>query len=138
MPSRLRRHRGLTLMELIAASVLGALVAGGVLTAFLLAAKNTRGSVRTVDAVAMAEETLERFRNKIACDDFWFAFIPDCGGIGLLLNQPDPVLLNHPIKTVDPGNADRRYDVEPWDCDGDGVLRDCYRVKVTVNWNEPQ
>ena len=134
-------QRGISLMEVLVAAVIGTLMAGGTLLAFLLATKHTRSSLETVDAAALAAQTLEKFRNKIACDegtaagtDPWFDAACQGQAIG---PTGDAVPADHPILGVDP-SATRTYTVTPADCDGVGGADDCFKVEVKVHWNKPQ
>lgn len=123
------------------ASVIGVLVAAGTAKAFVLAAKLARRSVATVEATDYAAQTLERFRNRIACDDAWFSTA--CNFVGPTSSVPDDPLPAGPAVSsrsafLHPNfTPARRYRVQPADCDGNGTAGDCYRVEVKVSWGSP-
>ena len=134
----LKSNRGVTMMELLTASVIAAFLAGGTMIAFLAASKLTRQAPVDVEAVSFAQQTLEGLRNRIACNDAWFdPSTPQC--------DPDPTVLTGspqpdglPASALrDTYNGTRTYTVTPEDCDGDGTAGDCFKVKVTVSWNRP-
>ncbi len=128
---RWRGNQGLTQIEVLAASVIAAVIAGGTMTAFLTASKLTQTAPRDTEAALAAQDTLERFRNHIACDDAWFD-PASCGMTGALSGS-DPL----PAGSQLPGGA-RNYTVTPADCDGNGSAGDCLQVSVTVTWSPPQ
>lgn len=123
---------GFTLMEVIMASVIASLVAGGTLAAFIAAARMTarQGSPAYAEAGGFAQQTLERIRNAVAADDTWFqtqaaigTWIADAlpGGGGSESIQALP--------------AKRCYLVTPRDCDA-LPGNDCYSVSVQVCWRD--
>lgn len=140
---RVRRVPGFTLIEVIVASLIASLVAGGTLAAFIAAARMTarQGSPAYAEASGFAQQTLERIRNAVAADDTWFqtqvaigGWIADGlpgGGGSESIQTPPP-----------PGNAKRCYLVTPQDCDNDGAVanppaeQDCYSVSVQVCWRD--
>jgi hypothetical protein len=132
-------RRGLTLVEIVVAAIMGALIAGGTMMAFVMAAGMAKSDgADTVEAVFYTEQTLERFRNHIACDDAWFDPVQcTSAGVGwtadaLPAQEPgaeSPLLAS---------NATRDYEVVPWDCDGNGTPGDCYRVTARVQWSGTQ
>ena len=69
-----RRERALTLVEIVAALVIGGAIAVGTLTALTTAIRimNSAGGEIDPEADLLAQQTLERYRNRIACDDPWF------------------------------------------------------------------
>lgn len=129
-----RLPRGVTLIEIIAASVIGTLLAGGTMMAFVLAAKNARTSLIEVEAAGLAQQTLEKYRNKIACDSGWYAPAdPACDPTTLpLANTDDALLPGTPLLEY---GGTRKYTVTQADCDGNLVPGDCLQVKVKVEWN---
>jgi hypothetical protein len=131
----MRREHGVTLLEVIAASVIGTLLAGGTMLAFVSAAKNTRTSVAQMDAVGLAQQTLERFRNRIACDGSWHN-LADCtvNAAALPVSAVDPLPAGAPVNNF---GGTRQYTVTPADCDGVGGPDDCLKVAVKVEWNPP-
>ena len=141
-----RPRHGLTLVEVMTASVIGVLVAAGTAQAFLFATKVARQSVATVEAAGYAAQTLERFRNRIACDDVWFNGSTACNFGGLMDPDLPTTLRSDPLPSGSSGSAFlnpnftpvRQYRVQPADCDGNtGTTGECYRVEVTVSWGSP-
>ena len=124
-------QRGVTLFEILTASVVGSLIAGGTLMAFLMSARISQTSSSTVEAASLAQQTIERFRNRVACDDgTWYTNDSNCAPVAQ--NSTDPM----PGGAVQPSiqmNATRTYQATPQDCDGDGAM-DCQLMKVTVSW----
>ena len=120
--------------EVLAASLITALLAGGVIMSFLAAVRISERPAAAVEAASYAEQTLERYRNMVACDNStWFT--PACAPkLGLPLNDPD-VIAGGPLQAL---GATRNYTVTPDDCDGDGTLGDCFKVTVNVHWTPLQ
>lgn len=136
-------QHGVTLVEVLIAAMVGVVIAGGTMLAFVTAKKVSTGAAGAVEAADFAQQTIERFRNKIACDDpSWFdaatcrsgaglptAWTKDPAGAGTGL--PDsPGLLS----MIGQG-GDRQYKVTPVDCDGDGTIGDCFQVDTKVAWS---
>ena len=115
---------GLTLLEVLIASVAMTVVAGGMMITFLMATRLSQGS-RSVDAAELlAQQTLERFRNRMACDDAWFT--APCDATALPgADTADPL----PPGT---GMGARTYTITPRDCDGNGTTGDCFQLVVKV------
>ncbi len=127
----MQTERGVTLIEILAASLIGALLAGGSLIAFTASALMTRESVTMVEASDYAVQTIEAYRNRIACDDVWFD--ASCN----LLPQawaPDAPAFPAGQSALQPFFFDRQYQVVPLDCDGVGGTGDCYQVDVRLRW----
>ena len=80
-------RRGLSLVEIVAALVISGVVTVGTLTALTTAVRvmNSVGVQVDPEADGLAQQTLERYRNRIACDDPWFE-----GGVTpcVLLSNP--------------------------------------------------
>ncbi len=133
-----RSRRGMTLVEVVIASVVGALVAGGTMLAFVMAMNMTRqGSADEAEAMFYTEQTLERFRNRMACDDPWFdpARCSSNGAAGPdTLPTPPPNVNSSLLRE----QAVRDYEIVPEDCDGVGGPGDCYRVTARVQWTPPK
>ena len=133
-------QRGLTLIEVLAASVVAAVIAGGTMSAFVAASRMQKGQGpgTSVEVMSYARQTLERFRNLIACDSPWFdpvtcaptAAIPSAWTEDTLPSL-DQVGTESIIRTT----AKRCYRVTPQDCDGDASPTDCFNVEVKVCWN---
>jgi len=131
-------ERGVTFLEILIASLITALVVSGTMMAYVTAVKISREAVFVSEATAFAVQTMERFRNRMACDDAWLD--PDtCGpGLGLPNVWTADVLPGGAQGSTLPGGA-RVYKVTegPDDFDGDGV-GDYYRVMAKVSWVTPQ
>jgi len=120
---------GLTLIEIIVATVIGALVAGGTLMAFATSAKfATQVAPNRAEAAALAQQTLDRFRNFVAEGDPWLAPTP----------WTDDAIPTGPLPSIANFGPSRQYKVDPLDCDGDGTPGDCYQVQVKVQWTPPE
>ncbi len=159
-----RAHRaggrgGFTLVEVLAASAIGAVVTGGTLMAFVTAARLTaeRDDPSIVEASGFAQQTIERFRNRIACDDVvWFdASCQPLDIPGRIQSAPgawtpDPFVNsgggNYPLGSLSilDVDGDGAYDAaarrcyRAWqvDCDGDGTDGDCYAFEAQVCWRD--
>ena len=128
----------MTLIEVLAASVIGALLAAGTILALVMGVKLSRGSVMSGDAAAYAAQTIERNRNHIACDDAWFG--GDCTYTETTAQQNDALALptDSTLKPLPDANRIREFQMQPADCDGDGNQGDCYRMRVHVHWDPPE
>ena len=123
----------MTLLELTAAAVLGSLIAGATMMAFMTATKVSRQSSTNRDLMPAVQETLEKYRNRIACDDPWFNLATCVMAAQNAVNEPAPLA---PSLLAMGGTRD--YTMTPADCDGDGTVGDCYRASVHINWTVPQ
>ena len=131
------RH-GLTMIEIIAASVIGSLVAAGTLSAFVAAVKISTASSNKAEAGYLIQQTFERLRDKIACSDdgsTWFD--AGCNQIVASAWTDDPLSVGT-APSVTAFGATRQYQVTPQDCDADGAPGDCFQVVTTLHWNPPQ
>ena len=135
MTGRHRSERGASLIEVLVGSVIGAVLVAGLMAAFLTALRISESGSGNVEAASLAQQTLERFRNMIACGQSnpveWFD--TSCNATSLPPpNWPDPLA----------GGAmyggTRVYTVTPDDCDGVGGAGDCFKVVATVSWTQPQ
>ena len=141
MPVLLNRARsGVTLVELIAASVAVALLAAVTLIAFLTSARISSQSNQHVGAAYLLQQTIERFRNQVACDNTgivpgaagaapqWFG--ANCASVAdFQVNETPPA-----------GYTTRDYKVQAVDCDQDAAnpnVPDCFEVTATVHWDPP-
>jgi hypothetical protein len=121
----------MTLIEVLVGSVIGSVLVAGLMAAFLTALRVSGRGTGGTEAGSYAQETLERFRNRIACDDVWFG--PPCNFLA-------------PVAAADalPGGAlygpgaSRTYTITPEDCDGVGGAGDCFKVVTKVSWTQPQ
>lgn len=138
--------RGLTLVEIMIAALVGVVVAGGTMLAFTTAKKVSVGSSGTVEAADLAQQTIERFRNRIACDDPWFA-AANCGIDPTALTDwtvdPDAGNIANGLP-ASPGSLSvigqggmRQYRVVAADCDG-APGDECLKVETKVNWQPRQ
>ena len=122
----------MTLIELTAAAVIGSLIAGATMMAFMTATKVSRQSSTQRDLMPAAQETLEKYRNRIACDDPWFnpatCVMAAQNAVAEALTAPSLLAMG----------GTRDYTMTPADCDGDTVVGDCYRASVHINWTVPQ
>ena len=133
-------REGFTLIEVLVASLISAVVAGGTLTAFVTAARLARqaSSPASLEAAAYAQQTLEEYRNMIACDSAWFDSANCTVSAGLpsvWTNEPLPAGGTESIQNLG-GGAKRCYRVNSADCDGNGTTGDCFQVEVVVCWND--
>lgn len=132
-----RNERGFNLVEIIAAAIIGALLAGGTMTAFVMTMKTSQAASAKSEATQLAQQTLERFRNEIACNNpAWFN-PADCQPGTLPSNAADPLPGTSVLSKLDAG-ASRSYTVTEWDCDEDGTDGDCFKVVTKVTWTPPQ
>ena len=118
---------GVTLIEVLIAALVMGVVAGGMLITFLLVSRLSQGSAPVDRAGLLAQQTLERFRNRIACDDAWFdPATPACDATALPpANTDDPL----PGGT---GMSGRFYTITSSDCDGDGIAGDCFLMAAKI------
>ena len=135
------RQRGVTLVEVLAASLVAVVVAGGAMSAFIAAARmeHSQSPVVSQEVSGYAQQTIERFRNMIACDSPWFDPVT-CAPTATIptawVQDPVPSISqvgNESI--VRTAGANRCYRVVPQDCDGNLAPTDCFRVEAKVCWN---
>ena len=150
--ARTGQRQGFTLIEIIAAAAVAAVVAGGSMLALVAASRMMRqGDTPAIaEASGYAQQTIERFRNMIACDSSWFG--PGCAP---RLNPPnadgmptnwveDQLPDRNPANTesfldlaaATPKTARRCYRVVPRDCDADAAVGDCFEIEMKVLWNQ--
>ena len=131
------RAGGFTFAEILIAVVITALIAGGTMMAFVAAARMMRAgeSPAVGEAADDAEETEEKFRNRIACDDDWFD-LATCRPTNLPVGWTDDPLpaSSPPSNSILNASPTRRYCITPADCDGDGTDGDCLTMKVEICW----
>ncbi len=123
-------ERGTTLLELVVAAILIAFVAGGAMLAFIMAAQFSQRSPNKVEAIQYTQETIERMRNQVACDNGWFN--PTTCAAVVNIGTPTPV-----PDPVQPPNAKftRTYTVIAMpQCGGTAGLPDCIQVTAKVSW----
>jgi prepilin-type N-terminal cleavage/methylation domain-containing protein len=137
-------RKGMTLVEILVAAVLVSLIAGGVLIAYLTAIRISKGSSVETDAAFLGQQTIERFRNHVACDDSWYTGPgpgPECTADTsdpdlptAWRNDPDGIPAGSQLAQL---SGSRTYQVTPADCDGVGGAGDCLQVEVKVRWTPP-
>lgn len=134
---------GFTMVEILAAAVVAAVIAGGSMLAFVAASRMMRlGDTPAVaEASGYAQQTIERFRNMIACDSPWFL-------AGTCAPRPNPPNLDgmptgwvaDPLPAAAAGDTEsilnfgarRCYRVAPRVC---ATTDDCFEIEVKVCWN---
>lgn len=121
------------MIEVLAASMVAAVVAGGTMMAFVAAARMSRvqDGPGTAEASGYAQQTLEQFRNQVATDStflstragptWWKHALPAAASTQSILNMGGVV-------------ARRCYRVTAEDCDGVGGAGDCYAMQAKVCW----
>lgn len=129
----MRRERGLSLLEVLMASLITTIVAAGTMSAIVASARmmRARNNPQRAEGVAFAQETLERHRNDVIA-----TFVPPAGwqtealpgGVG---PNTESIVNRPPI--------DRRYRIqERLNCDGNAatVGDRCYVVETRVCWDQ--
>ena len=147
--ARTGQRGGFTLIEIIAAAALAAVIAGGSMFALVAAARMmSKGDTPAIaEAGGYAQQTIEKFRNMIACDSPWFdaACAPNLapGGMPDEWTEdplPDRNLANTEsfldLAATTPKTARRCYRVVPRNCDADAAVGDCFEIEVRVLWNQ--
>ncbi len=132
---------GMTLVEIVAALLIGMLIAAGTLTAFVTAHKLTQIASTQVEATYYSQQTLERFRNKIACrqageDDQATWFDGSCGAV-----PPQPQAGGR-LEDLLPSDRSRLvlfrdYEVVSRHVDQDAIP-DYFEVKAKTTWTKPE
>ena len=125
-----RDKRGMSLIEVLVAASIASVLVGGLMAAFLTAMRISTRSSSGAEAAGLVQQTLERLRNKVACDSSWFGGA-NCGATPPPPNTPDPLV----------GGAlfggTRTYTVTAADCDGVGGPGDCLKVVAKASWTPP-
>ena len=133
--------RGLTLVEVVIASLIASIVAGGTLTAFVASSRmmGSQDLVTNAEASALAQETIEQFRNRVtaiqADMDWWAAQAASTANDGWVAELLPPSVGGTESK-LDAATSKRCYRVRVADCDGVGGPGDCYAVQSRVCWND--
>ena len=139
--------KGFTLLEVLAASLVASVVAGGTMMAFVTAARIGRfkNTANYAEAATLAQETFENFRNRVAADDTFFATAANPGATAIPNNNgwiADPILGVRGDFSIVETTAKRCYRVRPAECDGTTGIApqsgDCYAMAVQVCWNNEQ
>ena len=148
--ARTGQCQGFTLIEIIAAAAVAAVVAGGSMLALVAASRMMRqGDTPAIaEAGGYAQQTIEKFRNMIACDSPWFTpgtCTPNLAPGGMPTNWvEDPLPDRDPANTesfldlaaATPKTARRCYRVRSRDCDAGASPDDCFEIEVKVLWNQ--
>jgi len=135
---------GFTLVEVIIASLVVAVVAGGTMMAFIASANMTGpysyGTSRTQDlptlaeANALVQQTVERLRNEVV-EPLSPSLLASQVGLGWQSDNPAALPVGADTASKLAG-VKRCYRVVWADCDGNGVAaNDCYLVQTQVCWN---
>ena len=137
------RHarKGFTVMEVLVASIIGSVVAGGTLMAFVAAAKMTdrQSNPATEEAMDYAQQVLEQLRNAVDVNprpNATFAALAGLGWIDALFPVPPGQAGTETIQNMSgspPVSPKRKFCVKPQTCGG--AVGDCYSVLVKVCWN---
>jgi len=129
------RRRGLTLVEVVIASLVASIVAGGRLMAFVASTRMTTSQdlMTNAEASALAQEAVEQFRNRVAADDTWLSIQAALTANDGWVAEPLPATGGTESKLN--ASAKRCYRVRAADCDGVGGAGDCYAVQSRVCWN---
>ncbi len=137
-----RRQRwsgGFTFTEVLISSILVSVVAGGTMMAAIAAARMTQGQNEPeyAEAGQYAQQTTERFRNRISCDAPWFDPLTCAPAPGMAVNtwQNDPLPAPGGNDSILNTPSARRYCITPADCDGVGGAGDCFTLQVRVCWD---
>jgi len=125
------RADGFTLLEVLAASIVASVVAGGMLMAYMAAARMLppTSTEDSLEAGEFAQQTLEGIRNHVATDDNYFAMRAGAGWQDDVLPAPSS------SQSILNAGAERRFCVVAADCDGVGGTGDCYAVSVKLCWD---
>ena len=125
----------MTLVEVVVAAVIGALVAGGTLMAFVTAQQLTQIAATQVESTYDAQQTIDRYRTRIACrqvsemSDAWLN--EEC-------NAMTPFTKTDTLPPESSGSVTgREYKVEPVDLDSDGKV-DYFKVVTKVTWKQAE
>ncbi len=142
---------GFTLAEVLVASVIAAVIAGGTMMAFVAADKmmRTRTNPALAEAAAYGQQTMERYRNKIRCGPAEIPDLPDwfdtvtCAPTANLPTTwtNDPITTqvgNTGSESISKlGGLKRCYQVvQNKKCGtGDPLVADCYSLEARVCWD---
>ncbi|MBI2870119.1 MAG: prepilin-type N-terminal cleavage/methylation domain-containing protein [Candidatus Omnitrophica bacterium] len=121
MEKRICGEKGLTLVEVIVASLIVATVAAGILSVFVTGGRMTQVVDQRTLAVNYAQETLEGLKNSVSSDT------TESQALDVSFSYVNPGLTGLPAGTT------RRYDVQ--DVNVGGVI--LKKVTVTVDWPDP-
>jgi len=130
-----RAAAGFTLVEVLVASVIASVVAGGTMMAFVTAARinSTQSNPEMTEASGYAQQTVERFRNLVANDATWSAWlVANADGVWHNDALPPPSGLPTDESILEKG-AKRCYRVTQ---ETVVVPGDAYAVSAKVCWKE--
>ena len=134
--------RGMTMVELLVATAIVALVLLGTMSALVTAARigSRQNGPLYASAASTAQYTLEAARNQVGVDpttrqsNKWFFDRRQTAP------QPWSNWTDDDDLRVDPstgGGITRKYLVQQLNCDGVAGLDNCYAVTVRTCWNDP-
>ncbi|MBI3010979.1 MAG: prepilin-type N-terminal cleavage/methylation domain-containing protein [Candidatus Omnitrophica bacterium] len=137
---RAGRAAGFSLVEVLVASAVGAVVVGGSMMAFVAASRmmQTQNTPAFSEAAGYAQQTLEKYRNMIACDSPWFVAgtcLPSASLPTTWTEDPLPLSGSGGTESFLSTGAKRCYRVTSQDCDGASGVGDCFAVEAQVCWN---
>ena len=126
-------ERGFTILEVMIASVIAGVVAAGTLMSFVAAGRmmDVRNNMSTVEATTLGQDSMEHFRNHIACQPPWFDV--NCTYIWPAGWFLDPFIGGGGSESILGAAARRCYQVTSNDC-GTGIPNSCFIVDVRVCW----
>ncbi len=131
-----RAAAGFTLVEVLVASVIASVIAGGTMMAFVTAARinRTQSNPDMAEASGYAQQTVERFRNLVANDAAW---------AGWITTNADGAWHTDALPPPGSGGTESILDKGPKRCyrvtaeDVDGVAgTDAYAVSAKVCWKD--
>jgi len=141
--------RGFTFAETLIGSVIFAVLSWGIMSTYMSIARILirQDTSDYAEAIGYASQTMEKYRNIIACAplahaDEWFD--DNCAeNVGQLTGQwiiepfPVTVLANGGTESIFQQPITRRlFCVKAFDCDGTAGVGDCYQMNVAVCWND--
>jgi len=134
---------GFTMVEVLVASVLASVVAGGTMMAFITAARisHEQSSPSIAEAGGYAQETVERFRNRVAASQaqdpaFGDNWLTTTAGAGWTNDPLPPPASGGTESILGMGTGAKRcYRLTAADCDG-VPGNDCYALEVKVCWKD--
>ena len=137
IPRWVASQHGFTIMEIMVASIIATVVAAGTLTSFVTAGRimAAQSNLSVAEANTYAQDSVEYFRNNIACQAPWFD--GNCNYVGPAGWVSDN-LPNAPgggSESVLGTTAKRCYRVQPVAAGACATANGCYSVEVRVCWN---
>ena len=128
-------ERGFTILEVLVASVIGTVVAAGTLMSFVTAGRimAVQENLSIAEATTYGQESMEHFRNHIACQPPWFDVTCNYVGPAGWVRDDLPNAPGGGSESILATTARRCYRVVPANC-GSGA-NSCYSVDVRVCWN---